>query len=250
MPPVEPPYCLCIAGPNGSGKSTLVRALRRIAQLRDWIDPDVVASDLRGRPENIPYSDEHLSRIAFRQARYMRVEYARAGQSFGFETVYSHPSNLDFLRTLTAFGYKVDLYFVCTESPEINMQRVANRAASGGHDVPLDRIRTRWSKSIEVLLASLPFIERIALFDNSSEQADARFDAEIKLDGAQRTIKLNHSQEPLSDWAYSLVIRQFSLQAIQPAPEFTDSGLYKYVSNKLPKDLHTRRDAILNRFLI
>jgi predicted ABC-type ATPase len=38
---------------------------------------------------------------------------------FGFETVFSHKSNADFLEALKTLGYEVHLYFVCTEDPRI-----------------------------------------------------------------------------------------------------------------------------------
>ena len=56
-------------------------------------------------------------------------------ESFGFETVFSHSSNVEFLEALRVLGYDIHLFFVCTESHEINIARVENRVALGGHDV-------------------------------------------------------------------------------------------------------------------
>ncbi len=183
----------------------------------------------------------------------MRVDCARSLQSFGFETVYSHPSNLDFLRALKSLGYVVDLFFVCTDSPEINVQRVANRVASGGHDVPTDRIRSRWFRSVRVLMASLSHIDRIGLFDNSSISGRARDDAEITVISGRRSILLNEGEEPLADWTYSLIIRQFSVHAIDPTPEEIADGRYAYITEQVPvfdTSVRAQRDHYLDQFLI
>jgi len=48
-------------------------------------------------------------------------------------------------------GYKVYLYFVSTESPYINIFRVAARKAKGGHNVPEDKIISRYYRSLGLL---------------------------------------------------------------------------------------------------
>lgn len=55
---------------------------------------------------------------------------------FSFETVFSHPSNLEIMQEAVAQGYKVYLYYVSTEDPEINKYRVNLRVTQGGHSVP------------------------------------------------------------------------------------------------------------------
>ncbi len=70
---------------------------------------------------------------------------------FSFETVFSHPSNLDTMRQAVNAGYKVYLYFVSTESPAINKYRVQLRVAQNGHDVPGDKIESRYYRSMELL---------------------------------------------------------------------------------------------------
>lgn len=166
--PGSRPFCLCIAGPNGSGKSTLTQRLRRLVPLYYWIDPDAVAAQLRLS------TGADIDDVAFRQARNLRVKYASELRDFGFETVYSHQSNVEFLRALKQVGYEVHLYFICTETPAINIVRVANRVALGGHDVPRDRIVSRYSRSLVNLESSLAIFERIVLFDNSSVQGEGR----------------------------------------------------------------------------
>lgn len=84
-------------------------------------------------------------------ARFLREILLETKKRFSFETVFSHESNLDIMRRAAAVGYKVYLYFVSTESPEINKYRVALRVKKGGHPVPEDRIEKRYFKAMELL---------------------------------------------------------------------------------------------------
>ncbi len=52
-----------------------------------------------------------------------------------FETVMSHHSKIDFLKKAKSRGYQNYLYYVSTESPLINVERVKQRVKLGGHPV-------------------------------------------------------------------------------------------------------------------
>jgi len=168
----EPPFCLCIAGPNGSGKSTITKSLRNKHQLTNWIDPDVIAAETAATA----CSDvtPRISACAMIRARELRVLYAKGRQDFAFETVFSHGSNVAFLKILRALGYRVFLYFVCTESPQINVARVQQRVERGGHNVEPDKIFSRYVRSLECLELAITVAERTFLFDNSKQTTGVR----------------------------------------------------------------------------
>jgi predicted ABC-type ATPase len=157
------PRCLCVAGPNGSGKSTLVKRVGRDIPEGFWIDPDYLAEQMRQERGNDRVSDDE----AFRAARNRRVDLAENLQTFGFETVFSHGSNVAFLRALKEIGYEVNLFFICTEDPEINVRRVGTRVAIGGHNVPTDKIIERYWRSLDLLSLGLQFFDRVMVLDNS-----------------------------------------------------------------------------------
>jgi len=96
-------------------------------------------------------STQMLDYIAQLLARFLREELLKAKKRFSFETVFSHESNLDIMKRAAEMGYKVYLYFVSTKSPLINEYRVALRKAKGGHDVPKDKISSRYYKSLDLL---------------------------------------------------------------------------------------------------
>jgi predicted ABC-type ATPase len=113
------------------------------------------------------YAD-HLSQII---ADYLRKELLQQRKKFSFETVFSHESKLDIMREAVEAGYKVYLYFVCTESPEINKFRVKEvRLKEGGHDVPEDKIESRYYRSLELLYDAAQIAYQAYFFDNSDEE--------------------------------------------------------------------------------
>ena len=88
--------------------------------------------------------------------------------SFSFETVMSHPSKVELMARARELGYDITLFFVATSDPEINVQRVEGRVSTGGHDVPHDRIRARYSRSLQLLSHAALVARRTVVFDNSA----------------------------------------------------------------------------------
>lgn len=111
-------------------------------------------------------------RVAQIIARFLRGEMLRLKRRFSFETVFSHESNLDVMRDAEAAGYKVYLYFVSTESPEINKYRVKLRVHESGHDVPEDKIVARYYRSLELLYEAAQCSYQAFFFDNSRDSED------------------------------------------------------------------------------
>lgn len=94
----------------------------------------------------------------------------RRGLSFSQETVFSHPSKIAALRRASEAGYRTYLYYVATGSAQINLGRVANRRAQGGHDVPPEKVVARYSRSLGQVKMALPFLSRAYFFDNSGPE--------------------------------------------------------------------------------
>lgn len=93
-------------------------------------------------------------------------------QKFSFETVFSHPGKLDLMRQAKAAGYKVYLYFISTEDPEINVQRVKQiRVKQGGHDVPKDKIISRYHRTMANFKEAMELAYHAYVWDNSGQGA-------------------------------------------------------------------------------
>lgn len=112
----------------------------------------------------------HIERIAQILADFLRKKLLNSEAKFSFETVFSHRSKIDIIKTAQEQGYKVYLYFVSTNSPEINKARVKQRVANGGHDVPEDKIVSRYFRSLNLMFDASQFCYRAYFFDNSKEK--------------------------------------------------------------------------------
>ena len=109
------------------------------------------------------------SYIAADLAEFVRQKLLETQVSFSFETVLSHPSKLELIKKAKKLGYRIYLYYVATESPEININRVEIRVAKHGHKVSSDVIRKRYIKSLEQLFETVKLSNRAYLFDNSGK---------------------------------------------------------------------------------
>lgn len=112
------------------------------------------------------------SYIAADIAEYIRIKLLDAKISFSFETVFSHPSKIEFIKQARAKGYRVYLYFIATESSDINISRVENRVAKFGHHVEPKLIISRYHRTLDNLFEAVKLTNRAYLFDNSGEYAE------------------------------------------------------------------------------
>ena len=101
---------------------------------------------------------------------FIRQKLVLSHQSFTFETVMSSPDKIDFLAKAQQFGYRTYLYYVATDSPLINISRVKYRFKTGGHDVPADKIESRYYRSLDFLSEAVKFTNRAYIFDNSGSE--------------------------------------------------------------------------------
>lgn len=109
------------------------------------------------------------SYIAADIAEFLRLSLLNAGISFSYETVMSHTGKLDLMLKAKEAGYKVYLYYIATEDPEININRVKIRVAQNGHNVNPETITNRYFRSLENLKAAIKLTDRAFIFDNSGK---------------------------------------------------------------------------------
>lgn len=140
------------------------------------------------------------SYLAADLAEFIRQSLLESGTSFTYETVLSHPGKIGFLREAMLKGYKVYLYFIATENPEINVGRVNLRVAKSGHFVPPEVVRSRYFKSLGNLKEAIKNTNRAFIFDNSQRQA--LFIAEI-LEG--KDVYLNDIY-PMPNWVVKYLV--------------------------------------------
>ena len=165
------PALLVIAGPNGAGKTTVTTRLREDhwSEGVEYLNPDDVARDRFG-DWNSPQAV--LDAARWTDAR--REELLSLGAGIAFETVLSTPAKIDFIARAKDRGYFVRVFFIGTADPRINAARVAGRVMQGGHTVPIEKIVARYVRSIANLSAAIRLADRVYVFDNSVDGAEAR----------------------------------------------------------------------------
>ena len=165
------PKLVIIAGPNGSGKTSVTGKILEHEWIQGclYINPDFIARDEFGDWN----SPDAVMKAAMR-AQELREECLSSHQGILFETVLSADDKLDFIQRAKDAGYFIRLFFVGTDSPAINASRIANRVMEGGHDVPISKIISRYSKSIANCAKLSTMVDRLYVYDNSEEYVDPK----------------------------------------------------------------------------
>jgi predicted ABC-type ATPase len=184
------PQLVVLAGPNGAGKSTF-----RDVFLADSPLPFLNA-DLFAAATGVD------SGQAARILDATRDRYLEEGLGFITETVFSDPhgAKLAMLRKAVDAGYDVTLVYIGIASPELSGLRVDQRVAQGGHDVPRDRLASRFERSRANLAQAITFVPTVELYDNSSVAEPYRHVATF-----QRGALVSRMRGALPRWARGLV---------------------------------------------
>jgi predicted ABC-type ATPase len=66
-------------------------------------------------------------------------------------------------------GIRVKVWYVGLSSPGLHVARVQSRVRLGGHDIPEADIRRRFTQSRLNLIALLPYLTALRVFDNSAD---------------------------------------------------------------------------------
>ncbi len=109
------------------------------------------------------------SYIASFIATYLCEKLFNTGQSFCYETVLSHSSKLAFFEQAKTSGYRTYLYFVCTDTWKLNVERVKLRVQAGGHDVINEKVKSRYFRSMKNLSMAATMADSSFVIDNSRE---------------------------------------------------------------------------------
>ena len=79
------------------------------------------------------------------------------------------------VQQLRAQGYRIKGIYIGTETPDINIERVAHRVRTlTGHDIDPERVRERHRRSLENLLRDAAAFDQLVLLDNSIHHEDRR----------------------------------------------------------------------------
>lgn len=168
-PKTDSPIFWIFGGPNGSGKSSAYAdtSFQADGQTIWIVNPDLLTARIRS-----------VEGLELGQANYQSVVRIEAWldasidthKSVGVETVLSTDKYRRLVTKAKALGFEVRLTYVILNSPDLNVERVRLRVAKGGHDVPEDKIRERYVKSLRQLPWFFDEADRVLLYDNSAAE--------------------------------------------------------------------------------
>ncbi len=181
-----------LVGGNGAGKSTFYRLMLKPCGI-PFINADQIAREI------YPDDPEENSYNAARMAGQMCKEQIQAGNSFCFETVFSHPSKIDFLGQAKALGYQIILVLIHLEHTDLNKARISQRVSEGGHNVPDEKVEQRIPRTLAHVKMAIPLCDQVRILDNS--RSDNPFTPVVSIIGGQTTRHFH----PLPEWIKSLV---------------------------------------------
>jgi predicted ABC-type ATPase len=150
-----------VVGPNGAGKSTFIAfTLAPLLPRSVFVNADEIAK------QRWPDDPAAHAYDAARIAADTRAKLIEAGVSFIAETVFSHPSKLDLMRSAHDAGYVIALHVVLI--PEgLAVERVKRRVRHGGHDVPERKIRERHRRLWQLVADAIEIADTATVYDNS-----------------------------------------------------------------------------------
>ncbi|MBM4072029.1 MAG: hypothetical protein FJ271_24350 [Planctomycetes bacterium] len=182
------PIVVAIAGPNGAGKTTFYHAHLADAGLR-FVNADVLAAEL----DLSPYQAAGV-------ADALRQELLKNGESFIFETVFSDPAGdkVGFLTAAAQAGHTVVLCYIGLADADQSMERVAMRVSQGGHDVPDDKLASRFPRTLDNLQSAIRQLPHVLIYDNSDLNLPYRL--VVVFEHGQ----LRHVHEPIPEWLHGI----------------------------------------------
>ena len=165
---VAPPTFTVIMGCNGAGKTTWKRANYDRLPPRHY-DLDAVAGGIGD------WNNRETQRRALEIAHAEIDRTIAAGQDFGTETTYAGRRGPGMVQQLREQGYRIEGIYIGTETPDINIERVAHRVRTlTGHDIDPKRVRERHRRSLENLQRDAAAFHQLFLLDNSTHHGDRR----------------------------------------------------------------------------
>jgi len=181
-----------LVGGNGAGKSTFYRLVLKPRGI-PFINADRIAREI------YPDDPEGNSYNAAKIAEQMCTEQIQAGNSFCFETVFSHPSKIDFLSRARALGYQIILVLIHLEHTDLNKARISQRVSEGGHNVPDEKVEQRIPRTLAHVKKAIPLCDQVRILDNS--RSDKPFTPLVSIIGGQTTRHFH----PLPEWVRTIV---------------------------------------------
>lgn len=157
------PKLYIISGCNGSGKTTAsYTLLPDLLECRQFVNSDEFAKSLS--PFDPTSASVTASRYMLMKINYLLGRY----EDFAIETTLATRSLLKIIEEAQSVGYEVQILYFWLNSPELAIQRVRDRVAAGGHNIPDNVVRRRYVMGLNYFFDTYcPVCDKWILADNS-----------------------------------------------------------------------------------
>ena len=159
------PAIFVLAGVNGAGKSSIGGAFIRGSGL-NYFNPDEAARRIR---DSTGYSQDEANSLAWEEGRRRLESAIRSRVNYAFESTLGGHTIPALLVEANTAGMDVLVWFIGLSNPEQHIARVRARVAAGGHTIPDQMIHKRWETSRRNIIALMPHLTELRVFDNSEE---------------------------------------------------------------------------------
>lgn len=191
-----------IAGVNGAGKSSIAGANLR-SNGGYYFNPDEVAKDLMANTPSMPQQEANGKAWKIGYDQLLRA--IEEDHDYAFETTLGGNSICQALHDAIDRDRQIRIFFCGLASPELHIQRVKERVAKGGHDIPEARIRERWPNAIFNMIGLIPRCHSVRVFDNSAP-ADNGKPSPVCLFSLSNGRFTDGPVEDMPDWAKPLAV--------------------------------------------
>jgi predicted ABC-type ATPase len=162
----QTPRIYVLAGTNGAGKSSIAGAML-IEEGVEYFNPDEAAELIRVANPGITL--EEAQSAAWDEGRRLLERAINERLDYAFETTLGGRTIPALLEKAMEVGIEVRIWYVGLTNAELHIARVRARAKRGGHDIPEERIRQRYPRSVFNLIQLVPKLTELRVYDNSVE---------------------------------------------------------------------------------
>ncbi len=162
----ERPSINVLAGTNGGGKSSVAGAALRAGGAEYYNPDEATQALLRADPE---LGLDEANGLAWAEGVALLRRAIEEDRDFSFETTLGGSTIATLLERASLAGHSVRMHFIALETDDLHVARVRTRVGRGGHDIPEDKVRARYIRSIENLVRLIPGLTELVVWDNSRE---------------------------------------------------------------------------------
>jgi predicted ABC-type ATPase len=162
----QTPRIYVLAGTNGAGKSSIAGAML-IEEGVEYFNPDEAAELIRAANPGI--TTEEAQSAAWDEGRRLLERAINERLDYAFETTLGGRTIPALLEKAMGAGIEVRIWYVGLTNAELHIARVRAHAKRGGHDIPEERIRHRYTRSVFNLIQLMPRLTELRVYDNSVE---------------------------------------------------------------------------------